>query len=84
MEKRKLFTRDEALAKRDKKIRSKIEFSGVPKGTTGVVLSPGLTDYTKDGKLRSLPIQWDLPERKGKPLVDWFSKYDYERFLEEI
>lgn len=77
---REYFSQGEALAKVGHKIRTLIEFSGVPKGTTGIVLEP-------NDRLVSLPIQWDLPERPygaySKPLVDWFSKDEYEKFLEE-
>jgi hypothetical protein len=37
---------------------------------------PGEGGYT-------LAIQWDLPGR-AKPLVDWFTKSEYEQFLVEI
>lgn len=78
---REYFSQEEALGKVGHKIRTLIEFSGVPKGTTGVVLEP-------NDRLVSLPIQWDLPERSygvyPKPLVDWFTKDEYEKFLEEI
>jgi hypothetical protein len=55
------------------KIRTKVEFSGVPKGTTGT--------SEVDGK--EFKITWDLPNR-AKPLVDWFSKDEFEQFLEII
>lgn len=70
------FTPEEAQAKVGKRIRTLVEFSGVPKGTNGVVLPP--TD-----KLVSLPIQWALVGRL-KPLVDWFTKWEYEKYLEEL
>jgi len=70
------FTPAEARAKVGQRVRSRIAFSGVPKGTTGIVLEP-------DRKLVTLPIQWDLPGR-SKPLVDWFSKSEYKDYLEEI
>jgi hypothetical protein len=55
------------------KVESLVEFSGVPKGTIGIV--------EIDGK--RFKIIWELPNRV-KPLVDWFSKDDYDRFLKEI
>jgi hypothetical protein len=70
------FTPAEALAKVGKRIRTTIAFSGVPQGTTGTILDP-------DDELMTLPIQWDLPGR-ARPLVDWFSKWEYEKYLEEI
>ena len=68
------FTPAELRAKVGQRVRTTIAFSGVPKGTTGVVLEPD--DNT-------LPIQWDLPGRT-RPLVDWFSKWEYQKYLEEI
>ncbi len=70
------FSPAEARGKVGKRIRTTVAFSGVPKGTTGVALEP-------DDELVSLPIQWDLPGRT-RPLVDWFTKWEYERYLEEI
>lgn len=69
------FTPAEARAKVGQRIRTRVPFSGVPKGTTGTVLEP-------DDELVTLPIQWDLPGRT-RPLVDWFSRWEYERYLEE-
>lgn len=60
-------------------IKTLIEFSGVPRGTLGEV-----TRADKSGEGYTLAIQWELPERHGKPLVDWFTKGEYERFLVEI
>lgn len=78
---REYFTKQEAADKTGRRIRTKIQFAGVPKSTTGRVLQP-------NDELVSLPIQWDLPGRlfgtHKKPLVDWFSKRDYESYLEEI
>lgn len=76
---RRYFTLAEAREKVGKKIRSLREFSGVPAGTTGTVLRS--YEYN-DGNV-GLDIQWDLPGRY-KPLVDGFSRDDYERFLEEV
>jgi hypothetical protein len=60
------------------KVVSLVDFSGVPKGTIGTA--------EVDGK--RFKITWDLPNRAVpvvvKPLVDWFSKEDYDRFLKEI
>jgi hypothetical protein len=71
------FTKQEAQYKVGKKIQAKIELASIPRGTVGIVLKP--TDT-----LVSLPIQWELPDRLNHPLVDWFSKIDYERFLLEL
>ena len=70
------FTPLEARAKTGQRIKTLVAFSGVPKGTAGIVLEPTDEPVT-------LPIQWDLPGRI-RPLVDWFSKWEYERYLLEI
>ena len=72
----KYFTPAEAWSKVGRRVRTRVAFSGVPQGTTGVVLVP-------DDHPVSLPIRWDLPGR-ARPLVDWFSRQEYERFLEEV
>lgn len=77
------FTKQEAETLVGKEVITRVEFSGVIKRTRGIVLKPTQDDYTKDGRsVRSIPIQWIQPDRKGKPLVDWFSKYEFEKFLE--
>jgi hypothetical protein len=73
------FTDVEVESKIGKKIRTNHEFSGVPLGTTGTVLRS--YEYSDGGF--GLEIQWDLKGRM-KPLVDGFSKDEYDEFLEEI
>ena len=46
----------EFAAKVGKRMRTRIAFSGVPRGTSGTVLEP-------DDRLVSRPIQWHLPGR---------------------
>lgn len=58
------------------KIKTTVEFSGVPKGTTG----EAIWDKT------SWKIVWDLKYDglgipRLKPLTDWFSKEEFEKFL---
>ncbi len=74
-----LFDHTTALGKVGRRIRTLVEFSGIPQGTTGQVIQaePSGAGYT-------LAIQWELPERRARPLVDWFSRSEYERFLVEI
>jgi hypothetical protein len=72
------FTREEAQRKSGTRIRTLREFSGVPKGTEGTVVNM----YPSCGFF-GLDVQWDLPGR-FKPLVDGFSKWEYETFLQEI
>lgn len=103
---RKYFTRAEAQALVGKRIRSLVDFSGVPNGTTGLVIRADASGKAKPPfeeavEVFTMAIQWDLPIRPpfvaadtiegepfvfldtGKPLTDWFSKDEYERYLEE-
>lgn len=73
-----LFPEAEAKSKVGKQIRTQVEFSGIPEGTTGRVVR-----VEGGGAGFTLGIEWDLEER-AKPLVDWFTKAEFERFLEEI
>jgi hypothetical protein len=52
------------------RIKSKVAFSGVPKGTTGFV--------EKDEDLWK--ITWEL--YREKPLVDWFNEWEFNQYLE--
>ncbi len=87
---RELFTKEEALARVGRRVKSKIEFLGIPKGTTGNVVKadPYLSwegiQYYENGY--TLAIEWDLDYRlpSGQGLRDWFTKNEYEAFLEEI
>ena len=79
------FSEEEALTKVGKRIRTGVEFSGVPRGSVGRVIR---ADRATGGF--DLAIAWDLPSAvRGlradptKPLVDWFTKDEYERFLDE-
>ncbi len=79
MPERVLFDQPTAQGKIGRRIRTLAEFSGVPRGTIGQVIQadPSGPGYT-------LAIQWELPEHRARPLVDWFSRSEYERFLVEI
>ena len=61
------------------KIMTKYEFSGVPIGTTGVVIDE---ERDKNGKIKDYVIQWDLV--RLKPLVDWFTVSEFRDYLEVI
>jgi hypothetical protein len=75
------FCEDEALALVRRRIRTRVPFSGVPEGTEGAVMR---ADEVHPGRgCYDVAIQWNLPGRV-KPLVDGFSKEEYQRFLEEI
>lgn len=73
------FTKGEAEALRGIQIRTTVEFSGVPKGTAGTVARADQS--SRDGY--TVAIQWDLPGR-DRPLVDWFGKAEFERYLERL
>jgi hypothetical protein len=59
-------------------IKTKTEFAGVPKGTTGTAIM--------DGNLWR--VSWALPLRyyggKLKPLMDWFNQGEFDQYLEII
>ena len=61
------------------KIMTKYEFSGVPIGTTGVVIDE---ERDKNGKIKDYVIQWDLV--RPKPLVDWFTPDEFVDYLQVI
>lgn len=75
---RERFSAEEAQGKVGRMVRSLVEFSGVPKGTTGRVVAV----YEVGRDRFSVDVEWNLPER-AKPLRDGFSKDEYERFLVE-
>jgi hypothetical protein len=92
---REYFTEQEAKEKVGKIIETLVEFSGVPKGTSGTVIRfYGSGEKDQYG----LDVQWHLkPEepmigigedfivaKSGGPRVDGFSKSEYERFLKEL
>ncbi len=93
---RELFTEAEAQNKVGKKIRTLTRFSGVPEGTKGTVIKadPSGGGYTlaiqwglepppqviARGILSGEPFTY---LSGGNPLVDWFTKNEYEHFLTE-
>jgi hypothetical protein len=90
MAERTYFTRAEAEAKVGKRVKTLVDFSGVPKGTTGQVIraDPAGKEKPPFGEAREVfdvAIQWDVPREypSAKPLVDWFSRDEYEQFLVE-
>jgi len=58
------------------KIKSLKNFSGVRKGTTGEAVRE------TDGIPGQWRITWDLD--RTKPLIDWFSQWEFENYLEEV
>jgi hypothetical protein len=105
---RQYFTQAEAEAKVGRQIQTRVEFSGVPQGTTGRVISADKAGWAKPpfGQVEEtydVAIQWDLPRpepfadlvipagtepnihiQTGKPLVDWFTRDEYEGYLNEV
>lgn len=75
------FSYQETSSKIGKSIVALREFSGVSEGTKGQVI--GIDKMGKHPEEWDVKIQWDLPER-FKPLVDWFSKEEYESYLKEV
>ena len=60
-----------------KRNRTRVEFSAVPAGTSGQVTRA-------DGG--TVAIEWALEARYGRirrPLVDWFTREEYEQFSEK-
>jgi hypothetical protein len=101
---------DEAQAKVGRKVKTLVEWSGVPKNTSGRVIRADPAGKIKSPfgeaqEVFDVAIEWDLPRRQpwaemvipgeaptepyihirtGNPLVDWFTKAEYEQYLEEI
>lgn len=73
------FTEEEAKAKGGVHVRALMPFSEVPQGTFGVVI-----DAMPAGDGYDVCVQWNLPEEPEMIYQDWFSKDEYEQFLEEI
>lgn len=110
MMEREYFSSDEAQAKVGRRVKTLVEFSGVPKATTGQVIRADAAGKVKPPfdearEVFDVAIQWDLPRaqplaelvipgdmptepyiyiRTGKPLVDWFTKAEYEQYLQEL
>ena len=71
------FTAAQAHERMGNRVRSLIEFAGVPKGTSGVVVDV----YEFDTNQFDVVIAWDLPSRQNPR--DRFAKDPYEEFLLE-
>lgn len=75
--KNKYFSFKEATDKVGTWVSTLVEFSGVPVGTRGLVIEA--SDHENGC---TVAIVWDMP--RDRPLMDWFSKDDYNRFLIEV
>jgi len=58
------------------KVKTLVKFSGVPKGTTATCVQVEKPSWVKK---KSYKVTWDLP--RSKPLIDWFDKEDFEKYL---
>lgn len=73
------FSEAEARAKVGQRVRAWIEWPGLTKGATGTVVD---IFHVGDNSFEVI-IQWDVPH-PNRPCGDWFTKSEYEVFLEEI
>ncbi len=71
-------SKDEAEALLRRRVRSVIDFSDVPKWTTGRVTE--MDEIEPNGF--ELVIEWDLPSR-DQSKKDWVTKEEFERSLIE-
>jgi hypothetical protein len=82
------FTQAEAEAKVGKKVRLNAHFPSMPKGTTGKVVM--LDDLMAPIHGCTVAVEWNLeestPPKAGSThqAVFWFTKEQYEKYLEEI
>lgn len=74
------FSANEAQGKVGQRVRSLVSFSGVPKGTTGTVVRGGRVSHRARDAF-NVAVRWNLT--LSEPLMDWFSKSEYGRFLRE-
>ncbi len=95
---REYFTEQEALEKVGRVIETLVEFSGVPQGTTGTVIradkgdddewslgiqwiQPNKKPSITHGQMDDKPF---VAIEIGKPLIDWFTKSEYDQYLKEL
>ena len=72
------FSGEEARTKLNHRVRSRVEFAGIPVGTTGRVVS--VHEISKSEF--DVVVQWDLAFDR-EPLRDRFAKNTYESLLFE-
>ena len=93
------FTEQEAQAKIGKVIETLVEFSSVPKGTGGTVVRADhgmakarwtvgiqwlLAPPKPSISLAQIGNEQLIAVDTGKPLIDWFTKAEYEKYLKEL
>lgn len=61
------------------KVKTLVEFSGVPKNTTGECVLDIEADWSD---VKVWKVTWDL--ERTKPLVDWFDEMEFKKYLQEI
>lgn len=80
------FTQAEAAAKVGRTVRSRVEFSGIPKGSRGKAVKADPMGHSLKGGVKAevwdVVIEWE-DDSRTKPIRDWFNKDEYEQFLEE-
>jgi hypothetical protein len=85
---RRRFTREEAESKVGKRVKALVPFSGVPEGTTGLVVLADDMDEHDLGTGFDVAIEWELSDQPfgatWRPLRDWFDKDEYDTYLEEL
>lgn len=69
------FTETEASALLGKSVKALVDLSEVPEGTEGTIVK---TERGGGGYI--VGIAWT--QQHSEPLVDWFTKDEYQRFLE--
>ncbi|ABA56550.1 MULTISPECIES: hypothetical protein [Nitrosococcus] len=73
------FTVEDALKLLGQRRRAKVKFPWAPRGTTGTVTR---VDAGVVPGGCTVAIEWDVLEIK--PMMDWFTKDEYEGLLEKI
>ena len=73
------FAEEEARAKLGQRVKTLVEFPGLPKGATGTVADI----FHVGDDLFEVIVKWDIPP-PNKTCGDWFTKREYTFFLEEI
>ncbi len=94
---REYFTDEEAQAKVGQRIQALRELSSIPQGTTGIVIETDQAFPTAHSLVIQWDVANERREEQlnigdelvlfvtgGKPLVDWFSRDEYETYLCEV
>jgi hypothetical protein len=73
------FSLEDALAQLGQRRRTQVKFPWAPKGTTGTVIQ---VDTGIGPQGCTVAIEWDVLE--AKPVLDWFTKDEYDAWLEKV